>query len=194
MLGCQTPGARVWLSESDNPKRKYALTWELVELESRVLVGLHTGRTNALVAEAIDRQLIPSLSQYRAVKAEIAIPGAKGRFDWLLQGDRGDCYLEVKNVTASVEEGVALFPDAVSVRATRHARELARLQQAGISTALVFCVQRSDVKVVRPAKKIDPDYAQALSEAAQAGVTIEAISCDVSVDGIIPARTLPVVL
>jgi len=54
LLGCHAPGARVWLSRSDNPKRKYAYTWELVEVPGAGLVGINTGRSNALVREAIE--------------------------------------------------------------------------------------------------------------------------------------------
>lgn len=32
MLGCATPGSRVWLSQSDSPTRKYRHTWEMVEV------------------------------------------------------------------------------------------------------------------------------------------------------------------
>ena len=53
MLGCAEPGSKVWLSRSDNPKRKHSLTWELVELEEGLLVGINTGRANALVHEAL---------------------------------------------------------------------------------------------------------------------------------------------
>ena len=53
MLGCAEPGQRVWLSRSDNTRRKYANTWEQVAMASGVRVGIHTGRTNALVFEAI---------------------------------------------------------------------------------------------------------------------------------------------
>lgn len=58
MLGCKMPESRVWLSPADNPKRKLAWTWEIVEADG-VLVGLHTGRSNGLVAEAITAQVVP---------------------------------------------------------------------------------------------------------------------------------------
>ena len=34
MTGCQTAESAVWLSHHDNPKRKLAWTWELVETEA----------------------------------------------------------------------------------------------------------------------------------------------------------------
>ena len=55
MLGCQASGSTVWLLPVDNPKRKYPLGWELVEARASVLVGINTGRSNALVAEALAR-------------------------------------------------------------------------------------------------------------------------------------------
>jgi sugar fermentation stimulation protein A len=198
MLGCCTPGAEVWLSHSDNPKRKYAWTWELVRLASGVLVGVHTGRSNDLIREALAQELIPELAAYRAVRREISIPGAHGRFDWLLErpGPQGveRCLLEVKNVSAAVQDGVAVFPDAVSERATRHARELTRLHNEGVKTALVFCVQREDVAQIMPAIAIDPVYATALSEAVAAGVTVAGVRCAVSTQGIYPQCALPVTL
>jgi sugar fermentation stimulation protein A len=126
MLGCQTPGSRVWLSLSDNPKRKYAHTWELVELDGGALVGINTGRSNALVREAIESGLMGELGGYDEIRPEVRYGDENSRVDFLLTGTNGACYVEVKNVTAAVREGIALFPDAVSTRAARHLRELLR--------------------------------------------------------------------
>ncbi|HHH39013.1 MAG TPA: DNA/RNA nuclease SfsA, partial [Sedimenticola sp.] len=52
MKGCWAPGAPVEISFSDNPKRKLAWTLERVDMGGG-WVGVHTGRTNAVVAEAI---------------------------------------------------------------------------------------------------------------------------------------------
>jgi len=194
MLGCQTPGSRVWLSRSDNPKRKYAHTWELVELDDGALVGINTGRSNALVREAIESAVIGELAGYDEIRPEVRYGNENSRVDFLLTGDRGACYLEVKNVTAAVEKGIALFPDAVSVRGTRHLRELiATLGGAGRRAVLCFCVQRPDVREVRPADNIDPDYGRTLREALGAGVEVIAYRAKLSPEAVVLAERIPVV-
>ena len=194
MLGCHTPGSRVWLSRSDNPKRKYAHTWELVELDGGALVGINTGRSNALVREAIESGVIGELAGYDEIRPEVRYGNENSRVDFLLTGDHGACYLEVKNVTAAVDEGIALFPDAVSVRGTRHLRELiATLGDGGQRAVLCFCVQRPDVREVRPADDIDPDYGRTLREALGAGVEVIAYRAKLSPEAVALAERIPVV-
>jgi len=180
MLGCDRPGSRVWLSRSDNPRRKYAWTWELVEPEPGVLVGINTMRTNSIVREAIGSGLIPELRDYPSVRSEVTLPGHRSRFDFLLEAaGRRPLVLEVKNVTAAISQGRALFPDARSERATRHVTELQSLVANRYRSMLLFCVQREDVSRVAPFDEVDPDYAEALRRAAGHGVMVQAWACKV---------------
>jgi sugar fermentation stimulation protein A len=180
LLGCQSPGSRVWLSRSRNPARKLAYTWELVEVDG-VLVGIHTGRSNRLVEEALAAGVVQALAGYRLARREARYEGSSSRADLLLSSPRrGLAYVEVKNVTAAASGGVALFPDAVSRRGTRHLHEMMRVVDRGERAVLVFCVQRSDVTEVRPADAIDPIYGRTLREALAAGVEAVAYRARVS--------------
>lgn len=215
MTGCAEPGSRVWLSHSDNPRRRYAWTWELVETAGGTLVGIHTGRTNAIVGEALVAGRIPELAGYCAhrstdrstdgcaervtgvpateagLRREARYPDSRSRADFLLAGEP-PCWVEVKNVTAAVSGRRAVFPDAVSARASAHMRKLAERLQAGDASALIFCVQRDDVDVVAPARDIDPAYAEALGAAAAQGVQVLAWGACVTPEGIRLDRPLEV--
>lgn len=194
MLGCAEPGLRVWLSRSDRRGRKYAHTWEQVETAQGVRVGIHTGRTNTLVREALGVEgALPELAGCETVRAEVSVPGAPMRADFRLDGPGGPCFLEVKNVTAAVEQGVALFPDAPSRRGVRHLEVLSGLAGEGGRAVLVFCAQRADVTEVRPADRIDPAYGRALRAAIAAGVEVLALGARVDDHGIAVDRRLPVI-
>ncbi len=194
MLGCKEPGSRVWLSRADNNKRKLAWTWEIVEALPGVPVGIHTGRSNALVAEALAAGLLPEMAGFERLRREVKYGRERSRIDLLLEWADGRlCYLEVKNVTAAVAAGIALFPDAVSERATRHLRELMAMVAEGHRAAVVFCVQRGDVGEVRPADAIDPDYGRTLRQALAAGVDAYALAAEVSPEEIRLVRRLPVI-
>ena len=194
MLGCAEPGSRVWLSPADRRERKLAWTWELVRTAPGVMVGIHTGRSNRIVREAIESGVLGEAVGYAHVRAEARYGVERSRVDFLLEGEtRSFCYLEVKNVTAAVSGGVALFPDAVSARGTKHLREMAQMVREGHRALLVFCVQRDDVIEVRPADAIDQNYGQALRRALDAGVEAVAYGAQVSTTEIRLARRLPVV-
>lgn len=193
MAGCCTPGSRVWLKASGNAARKYPLSWELVETGHGVLVGINTGLSNHLVREGIERGVVTELQGYRSIRPEVRYGEENSRIDLLLEGGPGgSCYVEIKNVTL-VEDGVALFPDAVSTRGTKHLRELAAMFGRGCRAVIFFCVQRNDAREVRPADRIDPLYGKTLREALAQGVEALAYEAQVSLDGIMLDRALPVV-
>lgn len=193
MSGCAEPGSRVWLSCSSNPNRKYAHTWELVEVSganAKVLVGINTMKSNVLVKEAIASGRVNSLQGYKSIQTEVPY-GSNSRIDLLLHGPVDSCYVEVKNVTL-VQGRTAYFPDAVSKRAVKHLDELSNLVRQGGRGVLFFCVQRDDVDTVRPADFVDPDYARKLRTAVQCGVEALAYSAQVSVSQVVLCQELPV--
>lgn len=193
LMGCCEPGSRVWLSESDSATRKYRHTWELVEV-GKVMVGINTALPNALVAEAIGDGTIGELAGYASVRREVAFGEERSRVDLLLAGEgRPDCYVEVKNVTAAASRGVALFPDCVSERGSKHLRELMRLKARGLRPVQLYCVQRGDVNEVRPADGIDHEYGRTLREAIAAGVEVLAYRARVTPGEIRLAERIPVV-
>jgi sugar fermentation stimulation protein A len=153
-------------------------------------VGIHTGRSNAIVAEALQAGRLVELEGYDILRREAPYPGSRSRADLLL-GDGGRrCWVEVKNVTAAAAGRRAVFPDAVSARAAGHMRMLASRCREGDAAALIFCVQREDVDRVAPAREIDPAYAEALIEAMAAGVRVFALGARVSTESITAERRL----
>jgi sugar fermentation stimulation protein A len=193
LTGCADPGSRVWLSQSDSPTRKYRHTWEIVEV-GQVMVGINTGLPNALVAEAIAGGAIRELTGYSSLRREVGFGEERSRVDLLLESPRRKaCYVEVKNVTSAARGGVALCPDCVTERGSKHLRELMRLKAAGLRPVQLYCVQRGDVNEVRPADAIDPEYGRTLREAVAAGVEVLAYRARVTATEIRLEERIPVV-
>lgn len=177
MLGCSTPGSPVLISHSAAPTRKYAWTLEMVR-EQGVWIGVHTGRTNRLVREGLEAGIVDAFGPIRTITAEVKV-SAESRLDFLLETGQGPVYLEVKNCSLA-ENGVALFPDAVTKRGSKHLRELVRLVESGFGAAVLFCVQRGDAERCAPAARIDPVYAETVAWAAGKGVRFLAYRAEVS--------------
>lgn len=197
MTGCSTPGARVWVRDTGRPDRKYPYSWEIVESNHDVLVGIHTGLSNKLVQEAILNGVIKELQNYHNILTEVPYGDEKSRIDLLLKkddaNDTGQCYVEVKNVTL-VENNIAYFPDAISIRGTRHLRELMEMVNQGHRAVIFYCVQRSDATEVRPAASTDPAYTETLRKAVQTGVEAMAYRARVSTKEIKLVESIPVLI
>ena len=188
MTSCSTPGSAVYLSVSDNPKRKYPHTLEMVE-DNNTWVGVNTARTNKLVIEAIEKGQIAEFTSFDTLKAEVTV--SKGsRLDLLVQhGDQLN-YIEIKNCSLAVD-GCAMFPDAVTARGTKHMNELIKLKQAGMGATIFFLIQRMDANRFAPATHIDEVYSETLERAAQAGVQVLTYQAEVSPTGIRVVGQLP---
>lgn len=187
MLGLTAPGSIVWLSRSDSPTRKYPHTWEMIEADlgdGPALVGINTNHPNRLVAEAIEAGRIKALAGYRSLRREVKY-GEASRIDILLEDPgKGLCYVEIKNVHLMRKPGLAEFPDCVTARGVKHLRELSGMVAQGHRAVMLYLVQRTDAKRFSLAHDLDPAYAAAFAEAADAGVEAMAYACRLSPDEI----------
>lgn len=191
MRGCATPGSPVLLSRSGNLNRRLPFTWELVEADG-CWVGINTGLPNRLVREGVEQGIISELQGFGEIRSEVGYGSERSRIDLLLEHP-GRCYVEVKNVTL-MEDGLARFPDAVTVRGQKHLRELMAMVGAGDRAFNLFVVQRADATAVGPADAIDPAYGLLLRQAADAGVELLAYQARVTPVEIVLSRPLPIIL
>ncbi|WBU48605.1 DNA/RNA nuclease SfsA [Kosakonia pseudosacchari] len=191
MTGCATPGDTVWYSTSNNPKRKYAHTWELSQTQQGAFICVNTQRANMLTKEAILAGSLPELTGYSTLKSEVKYGAEGSRIDFLLQADdRRNCYIEVKSVTLA-EQQSGYFPDAVTLRGQKHLRELMSVAANGDRAVILFAVLHSAVEHFSPARHIDEEYARLLNEAQRRGVEVIAYKAELSADNITIRLPLP---
>ncbi len=192
LLGCLAQGSPVWLRDSGNPARKLRHTWQAVRVGG-AWVNVDTALPNRVVAEALAAEGVPALAGYPQRRREVPY-GRASRIDLLLEDARGRrCFVEVKSTTYAEGE-VALFPDAVTARGTKHLDELARVARRGERAVQFFFVARTDVALFRPADAIDPTYGRALRRAAAAGVELHAWTARVTARRLELGRPLPIEL
>ena len=179
------PGADVILEVSDNPNRKTAYDLIAVYKDSVGLVNMDSQAPNKVVAEWLAGQ------GFDYVKPEYTY--GKSRVDFYMEKGDEKFLMEVKGCTLEID-GMGYFPDAPTERGVRHLRELMGAKAAGFGAHVVFVVQMERAEYFTPNTKTHPAFAQALQEAAAAGVGVYAYTCRVTPDGMELAAPIPVVL
>ncbi|MEE4164923.1 MAG: DNA/RNA nuclease SfsA [Desulfocapsaceae bacterium] len=188
MRSCSDPGSSICYSTSDNPKRKYPHTLEMIQV-SNTWVGVNTMRTNQIVSEAFSGGIISEYRTFDTLQQEVKTSEGN-RLDLLLISADQKIYIEIKSSTL-VQDNCAQFPDAVTTRGTKHLRELIRLAEQGHTAVIFYLVQRGDAERFEPAAAIDPQYTRTLVEAQQSGVRILVYQADVTPRSIEVVRPLP---
>ena len=185
-LDLLVPRREVALVSARGPLRRTRYTALLAKSGAGIWVSLDPAGAPRLVAAALERGVLPWGAT--AARRELAV--GSSRIDLLLSGD---VLCEVKSVGAA-QDGVALFPDAPTLRGLRHLALLSRLSRRGRACAVVLCAQRGDVRAVAPDDRIDPAFARGLRRAASAGVRIGAIRCAAYPEGMELGAEIPVLL
>jgi sugar fermentation stimulation protein A len=184
MTGVCDVGAKVYLSQSDNPKRKLAYTWEMIQI-GKTWVGVNTSLPNRVIKKALSEKLFPDLApHYDTIKPEVPYGrDKKSRIDFLLTAtDQKPIYLEVKNTTLALGNQ-AQFPDTVTTRGQKHLQELIDLCPDARAVMLYF-INRGDCTEFAPGDDYDPVYGQRLRQAIAVGVEVMPCRFEVSPDGV----------
>jgi len=190
MRACTAPRAPVRLSRSDNPKRKLAWSVEQISVGGHWIV-VNTARPNAVVAEGIAGGQVPELSGYPVLRREQRL--GDSRVDLLLERGSDRAWVEVKNATLLAGNALR-FPDARTVRGTRHVRELAAAVGPSTRAVLFFHVGHEGGAWVEPAEDVDPEYAAALRDAVARGVEVMAYRTAICAERLRLGGRLPVKL
>lgn len=190
MTSCMEEGAPARLLYAPSPRRKLDWTLEQVQI-GPTWIGVHPGRANDVVDEALQAGRIPALAGADRIEREVKVGGS--RVDFRLWFGDAPCWVEVKQVSLRDDEGYGAFPDAVSARGLKHLHELSERVEQGERAVLLFAVARGDVHTVRPADEVDPAYASGFRAAMDAGLEVLAHRIDVQPDGLLLSDALPVI-
>ena len=182
MMGLLKKGNNVWLSKSDNPKRKLKYTLQIIE-NQKSKVGINTHLTNKIVFDALKKRMIKNFKDINSIQQEVKF-GENTRFDFLLTQKNNKTFIEVKNVTLSREKQIAEFPDAITSRGLKHIQELLKANKQGFEIYLLFVIQRDDCSKFKLAKDIDPEYCELLAKAVKKNLKILCYDCKFSSKGI----------
>lgn len=164
------PGAKVILEQSDNPNRKtkYSL---IAVYKGNVLINMDSQVPNAVVAEALMEGKIGEIGEVSFIKREVTY--SQSRFDIYYEKGEVKGFIEVKGVTLE-RDGIALFPDAPTLRGARHVYEMIKAKEEGYEANLLLLIQMVGVEYFTPNSEMDKEFAKALNLASKKGVNIMA--------------------
>jgi sugar fermentation stimulation protein A len=184
------PGYRMLLKPAEGTLRKTHFDLALVDLGA-ILCSADARLPSALLSEAILAGGVEEFQGYTSLRREVTYHDS--RLDLMLDGPAGGCYVETKSVTL-VEEGMALFPDAPTLRGVKHLHSLIAAHGDGFRTAVVFVIQRDDPRAFSPHDLADPVFGRTLRAAVYAGVEALAYCCRVTREEVRLTQRVPVVL
>jgi sugar fermentation stimulation protein A len=180
------PGARVYLQKAAHPARKTA--WDLIAVQKgERLINMDAAAPNAVFGEwlrAGGAGFVPDLIRPERVHGD-------SRFDFYFEVGERRVFAEVKGVTLE-EDGVARFPDAPTERGLKHLRGLQRCVEEGYEAWAVFVIQMKKLRYFEPNRATHPAFAEALSEAADAGVRLLALDCEVTPESLTISSPVPI--
>ena len=184
------PGAKLILAPAPVGSKRSTKYSTLMVEHNNQLISLVSTFPNQFVKNAIEKGSLPMLRNFRYLRSEIAV--GRHRIDFLFKTKKEEkFYLEVKSVTF-VEDRIAKFPDAITIRGKKHVELLTRLKNDGHQAGILFVCQRPDADLFEPMFDRDPAFASALLKAYNNGVNVWCITLNVNKTGITFNNEIPV--
>ncbi|MBC8014359.1 MAG: DNA/RNA nuclease SfsA [Sporomusaceae bacterium] len=183
-------GAVVFLEPAQNPGRKTAYSLIAIYKGDR-LINIDSQVPNHVVFEALQAGRIPELGLPDKGKKEVTY--GNSRFDIYFERAQKKSFIEVKGVTLE-ENGVVMFPDAPTIRGTKHVYEMIKAVEAGYGGYIFLLIQMKGVDYFRPNTKMDGDFSNALIQAVQKGVILLAYDSLVSANEIVLGEVVNIAL
>ena len=178
MLGLLKNGNKVWITKTNNTKRKLKYTLQIIEVDGKK-IGVNTHLTNKIVFEALNNSFFKQFKKGITITREKTF-GVDTRFDFLIEDKKKKAFLEVKNVTLSRKPGLAEFPDSITTRGAKHLNSLVDATGKGYDSYILYVIQREDCNKFTIARDIDPQYYKLLTDALKKNVKILCYDCKFS--------------
>lgn len=135
-------GSKILLYENKSNERNFNLTVAAVFKDSNPIL-LHTTETNSVAEWLLKNRLIDELKNFEIVSRERTLN--QSRIDFHLSNGRQELFLEVKSCTL-FKNKIAMFPDAVTERGTKHLKELAEIGDDKRKGGVLFLVHSKNVE------------------------------------------------
>ena len=191
MMGLLDQNNEVWISKNNDPKRKLKYTLEIIKTKDN-LVGVNTHLANKIVYEGLSNNLINEFMNSDSIKPEVYY-NKNTRFDFLVNKNNQNHFIEVKNVTLFRTNNVAEFPDAVTSRGSKHIKTLVDAIKKGYKSYVLFLVQIQNIENFQIAKDIDKIYYENYLLAKKDGVQFLAYRCNIDTNSITIEKKLNII-
>lgn len=189
------PGATVFLQDFSQQAQNRKYNYSLISVyKGDVLVNMDSSAPNKVVGEILlgSEAYVPDMGKIIYVKPEVVFEDS--RFDFYVKDENGkEGFIEVKGVTLE-EDGVAMFPDAPTIRGIKHLRGLENAYRQGYSATVIFVVQMMGCKYFTPNYKGVLEFGKALEHAEENKVNICVFECEVSSDTLKISNRIPKIL
>jgi sugar fermentation stimulation protein A len=153
-------------------------------------VLVHSGY-HRIIAEAILRNHeISPFGKIKEFSAEVQF--GHSRLDFLItEIDGKKIFVEVKGCTLAVDSK-ALFPDAPTLRGSKHLRTLIDAKTEGYEASLMILIFRADSKCFAPNSDTDPLFTKTFKLALEKGIKVYPILLSYENGGIYYQKMIPV--